>query len=267
VKRLTERPNMETCFLLVSFLYRGYRVDAKEIEAALKEPFNTSEIEWRVERAGRKNGRIWALVLAYVTSRAIQDRLDAVCGVFGWENHLKENSKGGFICGISIPNEEGRWVTKWDGSDNTNIEAIKGGISGSIKRAASQWGIGRYLYHLDDGFAIISDGGKLKGQFKENNKPVYFKYDPPKLPGWALPNNIENKLVESANQIGDVVPGSIVSLLTDIDNLLRMKNQTLSDDEYKAYMYAKNNRGKMSEDAETRGIAKLNEIVKRLENI
>lgn|GEM_PF-1532932 len=78
---------------------------------------------------------------------------------------------------------------------------------------------------------------------------------------------LEGKLIYSVKEIGVDVPGSIVSLLTDIDNLLRMKNQTLSDDEYKAYMYAKNNRGKMSEDAETRGIAKLNGIVKRLENI
>ena len=50
------------------------------------------------------------------------------------------------ICNLSC-RIEGEWVTKADGADDTNIEAAKGGISDSLKRAAVLLGIGRYLYH------------------------------------------------------------------------------------------------------------------------
>lgn len=51
------------------------------------------------------------------------------------------------ICGLSIK-IDGEWVTKWDGSDATNTEEIKGGLSDSFKRAATKWGIALYLYLL-----------------------------------------------------------------------------------------------------------------------
>ena len=54
---------------------------SKEINLCLlKEPFPPEDIEWREQRNGiDRNGRPWALVLAYVTNRAIQN-LDEVCG-------------------------------------------------------------------------------------------------------------------------------------------------------------------------------------------
>ena len=58
---------------------------------------------------------------------------------------------------------------KWDAAENTQVEAVKGGRSGAMKRAAVQWGIGRYLYNLEEGFAQTSldksrDGwGKTQG--------------------------------------------------------------------------------------------------------
>ena len=44
----------------------------------LRDPFAPGDIEWRVQTAGEKNGKPWARVLAYVTNRAIMDRLDEV---------------------------------------------------------------------------------------------------------------------------------------------------------------------------------------------
>ena len=76
--------------------------------------------------------------------------------------------------------------------------------------------------------------------------------------------NIQNKLDKSTEELGNIVPGSIVSLLTDIDNLLNDKKSTLNDDEYKVYKYALDNRGKMDEEAELRGITALNGILKKL---
>jgi hypothetical protein len=155
----------------------------------LKEPFNESDIEWRVQNCGEKKGKIWALVLAYITNRAIMDRLDNVVGAFNWKNEFVKAPNGGLICRLSIKNSNGEWVTKEDGADNTDIEEVKGGLSSAMKRAAVHWGIGRYLYKLENNFAIISDNGKYTAKTKNGQ---YFKWDPPQLPVWATQKK-ENK--------------------------------------------------------------------------
>jgi len=154
---------------------------------SLRDPFPEADIEWRITRGGVKNGKAWAKCLAYVANRAVMDRLDEVCSPENWQNEYNPGPDGGVICGISIRiNEE--WVTKWDGSKNTDIESVKGGLSGSMKRAGVQWGIGRYLYHLTEGFAEISPRGKRNGSAKDKaGKTEYFKWDAPALPEWALP--------------------------------------------------------------------------------
>ena len=149
----------------------------------LKEPFRAGDIEWRLQQSGETNGRIWAKCLAYVTARAIEARLDEACGSENWKNEFREAPRGGILCGISIKcgNE---WVTKWDGADNTQVESVKGGLSDAMKRAGVQWGIGRYLYDLDEGWAVISEKGTYTGKTKEGK---WFRWNPPELPAWALP--------------------------------------------------------------------------------
>lgn len=168
----------------------------------LQDKFAPEDIEWRIGRAGyTQNNKLYATCLAYVTNRAIQNRLDEVCGPENWKNEYREWSIGdkhGVLCGISI-RTDGEWVTKWDGADNTDIEAIKGGLSGSMKRAAVQWGIGRYIYDLEERFAVISDNGKhfASGKDKATGKTYRFKWNPPTLPEWALP---AEKPTQSAGQ-------------------------------------------------------------------
>lgn len=170
----------------------------KEIDfSKLKEPFDEKDIEWRLQSCGESNGKIWAICLAYVTNRAIQNRLDEVCGPENWKNEFVTGPDGGILCGISIKCN-GEWVTKWDGAENTQIEAVKGGLSGAMKRAASTgWGIGRYLYNLEEGFATVSDKGKFRGSTKDKKN---FRWDPPRLPSWALPikSTGTNKTTETA---------------------------------------------------------------------
>jgi hypothetical protein len=151
--------------------------------SALREVFDPEEIEWRIQLAGETNGRIWAIAVPYVTNRAIQSRLDEVVGPASWKNYFKQGPDGGVLCGISL-RIDGEWVTKWDGAENTDIESVKGGLSSSMKRAAVQWGIGRYLYALEETFANVHEGGRFRGKTKDG-KP--FKWDPPQLPAWALP--------------------------------------------------------------------------------
>jgi len=150
----------------------------------LSKPFPDGDIEWRVQRDGVRDGKPWALVLAYVTNRAIIDRLDNVVGPENWRNEYQPGPSGGVLCGLSLRLGDA-WITKWDGADNTDIESVKGGLSGSMKRAAVQWGIGRYLYHLETTFAHIHDRGKYRGYHKDSK--TAYRWDPPALPAWALP--------------------------------------------------------------------------------
>lgn len=158
----------------------------------LKDPFPAEDIEWRIAQKGvNGQGQPWAKVLAYIDNRAIQDRLDEVCGVGGWQNAI-QHIGGAFLCGISIKIGD-EWITKWDGAQESQIEATKGGISGAMKRSGSQWGIGRYLYKLTEGWAVIDQNGKhYSGKQKGNNgKPEVpaFRWNPPQLPPWALPSD------------------------------------------------------------------------------
>ena len=151
----------------------------------LKEPFPPEDIEWRIQQGGVKENKPWALVLAYISNRAIMDRLDSVCGPEKWSNNYAKGPDGGILCSISIKIGD-EWVTKWDGAENTQVEAIKGGLSSAMKRAGAQWGIGRYLYKLDVGFAKFIDGkGKYKTRVNKNS--AFYNWNPPILPLWALP--------------------------------------------------------------------------------
>ncbi|HEX8696263.1 MAG TPA: Rad52/Rad22 family DNA repair protein [Longimicrobium sp.] len=152
---------------------------------ALQAFFAPDEIEWRIQQAGEKNGRIWAICVPYVTNRAIQARLDDVVGPGSWKNEFKPGPRGGVMCGISI-RVGNEWVTKWDGAENTDVEGVKGGLSAAMKRAAVQWGIGRYLYGLDESFAHVRENGRLRGKTREGRT---FRWDPPQLPAWALPES------------------------------------------------------------------------------
>ena len=151
----------------------------------LHEPFPAADVEWRLQTAGKGSGGFWARVLAYITNRAIQERLDEVCGPTNWRNEFQVGPMGGVLCGISIRCGD-EWVTKWDGAENTDIEAVKGGLSNAMKRAAVQWGIGRYLYNLEEGWATCYPDrkGSHVGQTKDKE---HFTWDPPALPDWALP--------------------------------------------------------------------------------
>lgn len=132
----------------------------RELEQGLAAFFPASDIEWRPMAVSKKTSK--ALAAAYITNRAIQDRLDKVCGATGWYNEYLQGPEGGVLCGLSIKDPEtGEWVTKWDGAENTEVEAVKGGLSGSMKRAASMWGIGRYLYKLPSQWVAIDDRGRF----------------------------------------------------------------------------------------------------------
>ena len=168
-----------------------------EIERKLKEPFSADDVEWKIQVTSRD--KTSGMAVPYLDSRAIQNRLDETVGICGWANKFMLWQEKSQICGISIQNPEtGEWVTKMDGAENTQVQAIKGGISDAFKRAAVMWGIGRYLYNLDSIWVSLeqkgsvqvirdSERGKLRAHYENylkrldgENHQSYAKSSPPR---------------------------------------------------------------------------------------
>lgn len=120
--------------------------------------FDAGDLEWKPITISKKTNK--GLAAAYITNRAIMDRLDEVCGPANWRNEYKSGPDGGVMCGLSLRVGE-EWVTKWDGAENTDIEPVKGGLSSSMRRAAVQWGIGRYLYRLPQQWVPVDERGRF----------------------------------------------------------------------------------------------------------
>ena len=126
-----------------------------------------------------KRDKTAALAAFYIDARAVQNRLDETCY---WRNEFVEDPRGSgksILAGISIlvelPDGSHEWLSRWDGADNTDIEATKGGLSGAMRRAAVNWGIGRYLYNVPGQWVDMKEGGK------------YFAKTP-RIPSQFLPN-------------------------------------------------------------------------------
>jgi len=163
-----------------------------EVYRALRAPFPYRDIEWRIARAGKKGDKLWAKCFAYITSRAIMDRLDETVGPGGWQVEYQETDAHlragiGIQCG-------GEWVWKWDGTGFLDVtgglsrsDAGKGDHSLALKRAAVLWGIGRYLYELPEGWAQIHSGGAYWQSANKKKGLPAFNWDPPALPDWAQP--------------------------------------------------------------------------------
>lgn len=175
----------------------------------LAEPFPESDIEWRVSTAEVDYCRI----VPYITSRAVMERLDVVCGPENWANtglEIRELRPGvvAMQVGISILVGD-QWVTKFDCAEPSKIENAKGGFSGAMKRAGAQWGIGRYLYHLKEQYADISPTReKPKGygwksqKIKGTEKSYYWRPKP--LPAWALPRQADSEEAVTKEQVSDL---------------------------------------------------------------
>lgn len=113
-------------------------------------------VKWRVQST--RNG--YALCVAYVDARDVQNHLDEVVGMENWQSRHKEE-KGNLFCeiGIKINNE---WIWKSDVGTESSIEKQKGEASDSFKRSAVMWGVGRFVYD----YPII----KVKTKKHKNNK-------------------------------------------------------------------------------------------------
>lgn len=145
---------------------------------ALAAPFPEQDVEWFVGVTNQ--AKTSGLAIPFITARAVQNRLDEVVGPGRWRNSFIEWKDGAQLCEIQIYDEDMKqWVGKIDGSGDTDIEGVKGGLSASFKRAATMWGIGRYLYSLDT-VCWVDIEPRGKSYIISPTQTI-------RLPNWALP--------------------------------------------------------------------------------
>jgi hypothetical protein len=119
------------------------------ISYALGATFQDTDIEWRVGSTNKDKTK--CMPLAYLTARATMERLDRVVGPGNWSTAYSSstlvdgNGKqiSGVECRLTVCG-----VTKADVGVPSMTEPMKGMYSDSLKRAAVQFGIGRYLYDM-----------------------------------------------------------------------------------------------------------------------
>ena len=155
----------------------------------LRAPFPPDAVSWRVGSTTQDKSK--GMALAYLDARDVMARLDDVCGPDGWERRHPHVDKT-TTCEIAIWVEGRGWVVKADGAGDTQVEAEKGSLSDSFKRAAVNWGIGRYLYDVQSPWVELEAAGrsyKIKDSELKKLRDVLIngapKPQPPKAPSVA----------------------------------------------------------------------------------
>lgn len=187
-------------------------INSKAVEAMLtqlKNPFPTNLLKYRIGATTKDKTK--AIPLFYLTARDVAKRLDDVLGLDGWSKRTELITiSNGLVAakttiGIKLPN--GEWLYRDGIGEPTQVAGPLGAESQSFKRAASNLGIGRYLYYLDAGWQPINEYKQFKSDPRNN------------LPEWALPSkdlkDWETVAQEQYNSDGDLdfenLPSEIAS--------------------------------------------------------
>ncbi|HDR8481913.1 hypothetical protein IRV17_28440 [Bacillus cereus] len=117
------------------------------IMESLQAEFPFEQLGWKITHTFESQGRFFAYVAPFVDARSIQDRFDEVFGIDKWQVSYEKWGEKATKCTISVFLNE-RWISKEDGSEESDYSSVKGGFSNSLKRAAVLWGVGRYLYNI-----------------------------------------------------------------------------------------------------------------------
>ena len=151
----------------------------------LAEPFDPSEIKWRVTHTSRDGNR--GAVIAFADPRAYTDRLNQLFTPTGWtrtyevstvssvtrmkKDKLIQTGKVLVTCTLTI---NGLGCHSGSGEEWADEEnAMTSAEAQAFKRAASCFGLGRYLYNFTEIWVPLN----------EHRQPMQF----PQLPQWALP--------------------------------------------------------------------------------
>lgn len=151
----------------------------------LTEPFDPSEIKWRVTHTTRDRSR--GAVIAFADPRAYSDRLNQIFTPSGWtrtyevntvssvtrmkKDKLIQTGKVLVTCTVTIAGLGTHADSGEEWADEEN--AMTGAQAQAFKRACICFGLGRYLYNFAEMWVPLN----------EYRQPIKV----PPLPKWALP--------------------------------------------------------------------------------
>ena len=160
-------------------------LDLDALFTQLAEPFDPSEIKWRVTHKTQDGSR--GAVIAYADPRAYTDRLNQLFTPSGWTRNydvtavsavsrqkrdkIIQTGKVLVTCTLTIARLGTHAGSGEQWADEQN--AMTAAEAQAFKRAASCFGLGRYLYNLPETWVPLDGQGK----------PIRL----PALPNWALP--------------------------------------------------------------------------------
>ena len=121
-----------------------------EILEKLSEPIVP---RWRVQSLTKDKKK--AIVVPYLDSRMVQQRLDDVVGRANWCNSY-DPENGSSSIGIRI---DGEFISKSDVGVESKESKEKGKASDGFKRAAVLWGIGRNIYTIGSKILNTNENG------------------------------------------------------------------------------------------------------------
>lgn len=159
--------------------------DVDSLLVRLAEPFEISEIKWRVTRTNKRGSR--GAVIAFADPRAYTDRLNQMFTPRGWtrsyevstissvprmkKDRIIQTGKVLVTCTLTI---NGLGCHSGSGEEWADEEyAMTAAEAQAFKRSASCFGLGRYLYNLSEMWVPLN----------EYSQPIKF----PTLPQWAIP--------------------------------------------------------------------------------
>src|SRR5271157_598130 len=163
----------------------------KQILEALGEPFDPELIYWKPQATSKDKTK--AVAAAYADPRAYSDRLNEVIGPDKWSTHYEVTtiapiagpdptdwknkfSYKGKVLVVATVIIEGVGQNSGTGeSDAVDENAITSAEAQAFKRAATRFGLGRYLYDLPMNQWVPYD---------DTSRRIT---DPPELPDWAIP--------------------------------------------------------------------------------
>ena len=197
--------------------FQGEFQGMKEWEVINKEfraPFSKEDVQFLPFTVAweRKHQTPDCKVAAYIDARAIRRRLTEVVGG-NWQVGYEEYNKG-LRCTIGVK-VEGQWMERSDAADwfTQGQDILKSTASSAFKRAAMTWGIGEYLYQLDDlkCVAYTTDymrdkPGWISFQADENmkQKRTWWSAKLPEIPDQFLPDEertyIQDEIIQWAEK-------------------------------------------------------------------
>jgi hypothetical protein len=159
--------------------------DTDALFTQLAEPFQLAEIKWRVTHTTHDGSR--GAVIAFADPRAYTDRLNQLFTPSGWTRNydvttvsavsrqkrdkIIQTGKVLVTCTLTIARLGTHSGSGEQWADEQN--AMTSAEAQAFKRSASCFGLGRYLYNLQEAWVPLDGQGR----------PTRF----PELPNWALP--------------------------------------------------------------------------------